>query len=70
MKQEIFWYLITVLLLGAGLYCASNGGYWAGAFFVAAGTIVGLVNLYVAELHFRREGQWLEITIIRKEKRP
>lgn len=68
MRQEIFWYLITVLFFCAGLYCASNGGYLAGAFFVAAGVIVGLVNLHVAELRFKREGQWLEITIIRKEK--
>ncbi|MND95543.1 hypothetical protein D3C80_878010 [compost metagenome] len=68
MKQEIFWYLITLLFLCAGLYCAFNGGYLAGGFFIAAGTIVGLANLYIEELRFKREGQWLVITIIRKEK--
>lgn len=68
MRQETFWNLITFMLLAAGLFCVANGGYAAGCILVAAGTLIGLANLYIEEIRFRREGQWLEITIIRKEK--
>ncbi|AFH14820.1 hypothetical protein LU11_gp289 [Pseudomonas phage Lu11] len=64
MTRETFWNLITLMLLVAGLFCAFNGGYAAGAILIAGGAAIGLFNSYIEEIRFR-----FNVTVIRKQRK-